>query len=74
MPPALRVFLWSLFSGLVSGAFAFRAILFFATRWAGEDEYRQMLAVFLSIVGALAVGVSGAVTAGVMAGKRQKST
>jgi hypothetical protein len=73
MPFALKVFLWSLFSGTAIGGLSFKLILYFGQRWAGGDQEREIIVGILAVLGALAMGVAGAVSAGVVAGKKARS-
>lgn len=64
-PAALQVFVFALLGGLGSGYLAFRLVLLLPPRLVDRPE-RLVVALLL----AAAVGVAGAVTSGVVAGKR----
>jgi len=68
MPSAIKVFMWALFGGLGSGYLAFRLAFVLAPHF-GDSPERVLLAFIL----AAATGVAGAVTAGVVAGKRLRA-
>ena len=68
MPPALKIFLWSLFTGLVGGYVGMRVCFWIVERWFAHEPYAQVLGLILT----LAIGVSSAVTAGVLMGKRPR--
>ena len=65
LPAALQVFVFALLGGLGSGYLAFRLVLALPPHLVDRPE-RLVIALLL----AAAVGVAGAVTAGVVAGKR----
>ncbi|MBS2026925.1 MAG: hypothetical protein JST54_03385 [Deltaproteobacteria bacterium] len=68
LPSAIKVFLWALFGGLASGYLAFRLAFILAPHF-GDRPERVVLAFIL----AAATGVAGAVTSGVVAGRRFRS-
>lgn len=72
MPSGLKIFLWSLFWGLGGATAAFKLIMYFGMRWAGDDEMRAVTVAIASVVGGLAIGAASAVTAGVTIGKRTR--
>ncbi len=70
VPLALKVFGWSLVWGMVCAYAAFRAILFIDERF---HLFDPRLTPIFAVMIALAFGVAGAVTGGVITGKNAKS-
>jgi hypothetical protein len=68
MPAAMKVFLWALLGGLSTGYLAFRLVFMLPNGWWDRPE-RLVFAFVL----AAASGVAGAVTAGVVAGKKLRA-
>ena len=65
MPAAIKVFLWALLGGLGFGYLAFRLVFALPPDWFNRPE-RLVLAMAI----AACTGVAGAVTLGVIAGKK----
>lgn len=68
MPTAIKVFIWALLGGLASGYLAFRLVFALPPDWFERPERLG-----LALVLAAATGVAGAVTAGVVAGKKLRA-
>lgn len=64
----MKVFVWALLGGLGSGYLAFRLVFALPPHWVDRPE---RLALAMAV--ALATGVAGAVTCGVVAGKRLRA-
>ena len=66
MPTALKIFLWSMFTGIVGGYAGMRFCFWIAERWFP----REPMASAVALIFTTAIGVASAVTAGVLMGKR----
>ena len=72
VPLALKVFFFSLISGVGSGYGAFRLCVYLVLKyWKGDNV--DTLSLLFGMAAALLVGVSSAVTAGVLAGRASKA-
>jgi hypothetical protein len=71
MPLALRVFFFSLLAGVGGGYVAFKVAFFIAMKFARGD-YREAVAMVIALVAALLIGGCSAITAGVLAGRRNR--
>ena len=71
MPVALRIFLLSLFFGGAGGYAGFRLGVVVAWRLA-KGEYREAIAMAAAVLSALLIGTASAVTAGVLAGRKNR--
>lgn len=69
MPNALKIFLWSLFSGIAGGYVGLRVFFWMSEHWFPRWPYAQVFAMVFT----LGTFVASAVTAGVLMGKNAKS-
>ena len=69
MPNALKIFLWSLFSGIAGGYIGMRVLFWMAAHWFPRWPYADVFVLVFS----LGVFVASAVTAGVLMGENAKS-
>lgn len=69
MPNALKIFLWSLFAGVIGGYVGMRLCFWIVVRWFPNEPMAGVLAGVFT----LAIGVASAVTAGVLMGKNAKA-
>jgi hypothetical protein len=70
LPVALKIFFLSLLCGVGGGYVGFRIAFWLALKFL-QGEYAEFMAMLIAMLGALLVGGSAAITAGVMAGRRR---
>ena len=68
MPAALKIFLWSFVAGITGGYVGLRFCFWIVERWFAHLPFAPVLAMVFTV----AIGVSSAVTAGVLMGKRAR--
>lgn len=69
MPTALKVFIASLLTGLGVGVFTYKLAFFIALKFLSGPN-AEAFAVLIAVASGVVIGITSAITAGVMIGKK----